>query len=134
MIFKCTSCVNQRRSQRILLSVSIAVSGDQAGGAPFVEPTSTVIVNVHGALIRLREPVRVGQRLRIKNVMTNEERLCVVADVNPGQIIPEVGVAFSESCPKFWRVSFPPEDGSPRGPKAKRIAQKTDADVAEVKR
>jgi hypothetical protein len=108
-----------------LLSVSIAVSGDQ-GGAPFVEPTSTVIVNAHGALIRLREPVRVGQRLRIKNVMTNEERLCVVADVNPGQIIPEVGLAFSESCPKFWRVSFPPEDGSPRG-------QKTDADVAEVK-
>lgn len=79
-----------------------------------------MIVNAHGALIRLREAVLVGQRLRIKNLMTNEQRPCVVADINPGHSeIAEIGVAFAESCPEFWRVWFPPEDWSPHSPEAR---------------
>lgn len=113
--------MNQRRSQRILLAVGIVVSGQRANGSLFSERTATMIVNAHGALMRLREPVIVGQWLRIKNVMTNEERPCVVADINPGQSgVPEIGVAFSEACAEFWRVSFPPEDWSPHNPEARR--------------
>ena len=56
----------QRRSQRILLSVPILVSGQHANGSPFSERTKTQVVNPHGALIRLREPVLTGQKLRIK--------------------------------------------------------------------
>jgi hypothetical protein len=113
--------ISQRRTQRILLSVSVVVSGERANGSPFSERTTTVIVNAHGALIRLREAVLAGQRLKIKNLMTNEERLCVVADINPGQsAVPEIGVAFSEWCPEFWRVSFPPEDWNPHSPEARR--------------
>lgn len=116
--------MHQRRSQRILLSVSILVSGERANGAPFAERTITQAVNAHGALIQLREAVIAGQELRMKNLTTSEEITCTVMDINSaGSPIPEIGVAFSESCARFWRVTFPPEDWNPRNPEAKRVTR-----------
>jgi hypothetical protein len=116
----------QRRSQRILLSVSILVSGQQANGSPFSERTKTQVVNAHGALIQLREPVLVGQQLRIKHLATNEEVACTVADLSRGSgDVPEVGIAFTKPSPGFWRVAFPPEDWSPHSPEAKRVSSVT---------
>ena len=116
----------QRRSQRILLSVPILVSGQHANGSPFSERTKAQVVNAHGALIHLREPVLTGQKLRIKHLATNEEVGCTVADISAGSTdTPEVGVAFSKPCPSFWRVSFPPEDWSPKSPEAKRVSSIT---------
>lgn len=121
-----TPHVQQRRSQRILLSISILVSGQHANGSPFSERTKTHIVSAHGALIELREPVLAGQKLRIKHLATNEEVTCTVADINPGTTdIPEVGIAFAKPTASFWRVSFPPEDWTPRSPEAKRVASIT---------
>jgi hypothetical protein len=116
----------ERRSQRILLSVSILISGQQANGSSFSERTKTHVVNAHGALIELREPVLLGQQLRIKNLATNEEVECRVADISHGSNeIPEVGVAFANPAASFWRVAFPPEDWSPRSPEAKRVSYVT---------
>lgn len=112
---------NQRRSQRILLRLPVVISGSRSNGAAFSERTSTLVVNAHGALIQLRERVDVGQKLRMKNLATNEELSCTVSDINPGSTaIPEVGVAFSAPCPHFWRVSFPPMDWNSHNPEAKR--------------
>jgi hypothetical protein len=111
----------QRRSQRILLSIPVIVSGEKAKGTPFSERTRTLVVNAHGALIELREPVLIGQPLRIKNAATNEEMNCKVADINPEHTnLPEIGVEFAEECAHFWRVSFPPADWTPRSPGARR--------------
>jgi hypothetical protein len=113
----------QRRSQRILLSVSVLVTGQNAKSSPFSVRTQTQVVNAHGALIQLREPVVMGQKIKIKNLVTNEEAGCNVVDINPGSAeIPEVGVAFTKPSPSFWRVSFPPEDWNPRNPEAKRVS------------
>lgn len=115
--------VKQRRSQRILLAVPLRVSGKQANGTPFVELTNTLIVSAHGALLHLREPVREGQALSLRNVTTGEEVPCVVIDVNSGTDgTPEIGVQFAEANPRFWRVSFPPLDWNPRGQEARRFA------------
>jgi PilZ domain-containing protein len=114
---------NQRRSQRILLSVPLRVSGKRANGTPFVEHTQTLIVNAHGALLQLREPVRDGQLLGIRNVTTGEEMPCKVVDLSPGaKGVAEIGVEFAEPSPRFWRVSFPPADWSARSLEAKRFA------------
>ena len=116
----------QRRSQRILLSISVLISGQQANGSAFSERTKTHVVNAHGALIHLRESVLAGQKLRVKNLTTNEEITCTVVDINAGSSdIPEVGLAFAQATPSFWRVSFPPEDWTPRSPDAKRITSIT---------
>jgi PilZ domain len=117
---------NQRRSQRILLSVPLRVSGKRANGAPFVEHTKTLIVSAHGALLQLQESVGEGQTLRIQNVKTGEEVACTVVDLSPGATgLAEIGVEFAEANARFWRVSFPPADWSARNPDAKRFDSKT---------
>jgi hypothetical protein len=120
---KPVASVNQRRSQRILLSVPLLVTGMRTNGAPFSERTKTLVVNAHGGLILLHEPVLTGQLLTLGNVATSEEIICTVIDINSGTSgTLEVGVEFAEPCPRFWRVSFPPADWSPRSPEAKRLA------------
>lgn len=123
---------NQRRSHRIVLSVTIIVSGKRANGSPFKERTKTLVVNAHGGLILLREPVLVGQVLTITHVGTGEDLACTVMDINSGQEeIPEIGIGFAQPNAHFWRVSFPPEDWSPRHPDAKHFTKKS---VPEMKR
>ena len=114
--------VQQRRSQRVLLSVPVIVSGKRENGSSFSERTRTLVVNVHGALLLLREPVAVGQALSITNVATGEAQACTVKDTNPGQHeLPEIGIEFSQPSARFWRVSFPPPEWNSRSPEAKRF-------------
>jgi hypothetical protein len=128
-----TAVANQRRSQRILLSVRLRVSGKHVDETSFTEHT-TLIVNAHGALIQLREAVKVGQPLSLNNVATGEEARCTVIDVNEGSNgVLEVGVEFSDACPRFWRVSFPPADWSARSPEAKRYASSQNPAAGPVK-
>jgi len=116
----------QRRSQRILLSVPILVSGVRANGAIFSERTHTMVVSAHGAMVQLREQVLPGHALSIKNLATNEELNCTVVDINRGSsTVFEVGVEFTEPCPRFLRASFPPSDWNPRSPEAKRVSSFT---------
>ena len=125
---------NQRRSQRILLSVPLRVSGKRVNGTAFVEHTKTLIVSAHGALLQLQEPVLQGQPLTLRNVVTGEETVCKVVDLNPGASeLAEIGVEFAQPNPRFWRVSFPPTDWSTRSPEAKRVASSPSAAVPAAK-
>jgi len=113
--------VNQRRSQRVLLAVRLEVSGKRPNKSSFMEETRTIVVNSFGALLSLREPVIGGQILSLKNDATLEHINCTVVDIFSGQDgVPEVAIEFSEPCPRFWRVTFPPVDWSPRNPEAKK--------------
>ena len=114
---------NPRRSQRVLLSVHILVKGSRTDGEPFAEDTHTIVVNVHGALILLAENVKAAQPLTIRNMKSGEEVSCKVVEagkIHDGKR--EVGIEFLEPSRHFWRVSFPPEDWSPRSPEAKRFS------------
>jgi hypothetical protein len=116
------SLAQQRRSQRVLLSVPLLVSGVHENRTTFSERATTSVVNAHGALPRLRERVEMEQVLRLKNIATGEELDCKVADVSRGQDERvEVGVEFLEPSSRFWRISFPPVDWSQRSPEAKRF-------------
>ena len=112
---------NQRRSQRVMLSLRILVGGGRHDGKRFSEETVTSVVNAHGALIFLAEKVALGQTVIVRNIKSNEELQAEVVDVGAvyeGKT--EVGIEFIEAAPRFWRVAFPPEDWSPRSPEAKR--------------
>jgi hypothetical protein len=114
---------NQRRSQRILLSVPLRVSGKRLNGTAFVEHAKTLIVSAHGGLLQLQESVLQGQSLNLRNMITGEEVACKVVDLNPSASkLAEIAVEFAEPNPRFWRVSFPPTDWSARSPEAKRFA------------
>jgi len=104
--------VSRRRSQRVILSLGIIVRTEDAPkDRAFEEETHTLIVNAHGALIALTGRVSKGQKLRLTNRATKEERVCQV--VNLSQASPskgQIGVEFLSPSPDFWHISFPPED------------------------
>lgn len=111
----------QRRSQRVLLSIQVCVSGNSSNDQQFTEETATAVVNAHGALILLAQVVQVGQILTVRNIKSGEERACSVIEVGAKhETKMEVGIEFIEPTPRFWRVAFPPDDWSPRSPEAKQ--------------
>lgn len=113
---------DRRRSQRVLLSVRVRITGTDASGVTFTEDTTTAVVNAHGGLVLLKTAVRQGQRLKIKNLNTDEEAQCIAIEANAGSVAArEIGVEFVAAAPRFWRVSFPPADWSSRSPEAKRF-------------
>jgi hypothetical protein len=116
---------SQRRSQRLLLRVRVETERDAMGAATKPEPTETLAVNAHGALLLLTPPVDEGQKVLVKNTRTGEKQDCKVVylgALEDGRI--QVGVEFTSPCPEFWRVVFPPDDWSmfAKGP---RPAHKT---------
>src|SRR5882762_6329690 len=111
---------NRRRSQRVLMTVPVRVSGQAGVGLPFEEETHTRAISAHGALILVSTQVHRGQRLTLSNVQTKGALECVVAHIDRHQKDhPQVGVEFTLPNPMFWHVAFPPKDWTPRHPDAK---------------
>jgi len=110
----------QRRSQRVVIKVSVLILAEGAENKPVSEETRTVTVNAHGAMILLGLKVSIGQWLTLRNSRTGEEVACRVVYVSPHESEKrQVGVDFMEPCPRFWRISFPPPDWTSRSPEAK---------------
>jgi len=113
----------RRRSQRVLMQVSVQVTGLDAKGQPFQEETGTLAINAHGALILLHARVTSGSQIKLQHNRTREEQECHVVFLGPVRgDKAEIGLEFSTPRPQFWRVHFPPEDWTPRSPEA-RTAQ-----------
>src|SRR6267378_2698574 len=111
---------NRRRSQRVLMTIPVRVSGKTDAGLPFGEETHTRAISAHGALILMSTQVYRGQRLTLSNVQTKAALECVVAHIENYQSSqPQVGVEFMLPNPIFWHVAFPPKDWTPRHPDAK---------------
>ena len=109
-----------RRSQRVCLRLPILVLREGPKSNVASEETQTLIVNAHGALIQLALTVEMGQLLAIKNRQTLEQLVCRVVHLGPDQLgKKEVGIEFETPSPRFWRISFPPADWTPRSPEAK---------------
>lgn len=116
--------ISQRRSQRLLLRVQVVAQRrfGQADSKP--EPTETLAVNAHGALILLSPPVEEIEQILIKNTKTNEDQMCRVVYLGSMEADRlQVAVEFTTASPNFWRVAFPPEDGTSFG-KETRLAPK----------
>jgi len=101
----------RRRSMRVLLSVPINVSGHDREEESFEEETRTLVVNAHGALISLAAKVIAGQQITVNNKATRKRMDCRVVYLgNPAAGKIQMGVEFTEPCPTFWQIDFPPDD------------------------
>lgn len=108
-----SSDAKRRRSQRVILSVPITVSGEAAQGS-FTEKTQTLVINAHGALITLAAKISQGQLLKLQTGSNPEKQSCRVVYVGPsvdGKT--QLGVEFTEPAPNFWHIAFPPEGWTP---------------------
>jgi len=107
------SDAKRRRSNRVILSIPVTVSGDGAKGS-FSEEARTLVINVHGALVALQAKLANGQQVKLKSPTSPKEELCKVVFVGPTvQGKTQFGIEFLEPVPDFWRVAFPPENWSP---------------------
>jgi hypothetical protein len=114
----------RRRSQRVLMQVSVRLRGTDTQGKPFDEEADTLAINAHGALVLLQARVTSGSLLTLRNNTTKEEQECSVVFLGPVRgNKAEIGLEFSARRPQFWRVAFPPEDWSPRNPEARTATQ-----------
>jgi len=72
-----------RRSQRVIVKVSVMILAEGADNKPVSEETRTVTVNAHGAVILLGLKVSIGQLLTPRNSRTEEEVACRVVYPEP---------------------------------------------------
>src|SRR5216683_1419579 len=115
---------NRRRSQRVLMTIPVRVSGQTGAGSPFEEETHTRAISAHGALVLMSTQVYRGQRLTLSNIQTKGALECIVAHIDrrKGEHA-QVGVEFLLPNPTFWHVAFPPKDWTPRHPDAKALVK-----------
>jgi len=96
---------------RLLLSMSIEVSGKSGDGRDFQETTQTMVVNAHGALVPLAARVIAGQRVIVSNKATRESRECRIVHLgNSESGKAHAGIEFVAPSPSFWQINFPPDD------------------------
>jgi hypothetical protein len=93
-----------RRSTRVPVEVSIEVDG-VSGSLPF--KAVTVIVNLHGALIRTVRPLEVGSRIYLRVPSGDEAEAKVVRAI----ALTPLTYGIELTCPRnIWGVELPPQD------------------------
>src|SRR5215472_13779212 len=110
----------RRRSQRLPLRIPIRIECSDQNCGRHVVDAFTGVISAHGALVRMPWEVHPGQELVLQNLATRERQSCTVVYVvvlENGEFA--VGVDFGQPNPKFWGVTFPPDDWTPSHPDAK---------------
>ena len=102
---------NRRRSERVMLRMSVVVETETAQREKKREETFTLVVNAHGGLLQLQMEVLAGQPILLINAKSGmKARARVVRVENPPGGYTAVAFEFDEPMPKFWPISFPPPD------------------------
>jgi hypothetical protein len=102
------------RTSRVHLSIEVFVYGYKEGGTPFKEITQTITINANGCLLGLTTPVVKEQQLFLTNLKSEEEVSCYVVSVgNPEDGKLQVAIRFENPSPRFWGLTFPPDDWDP---------------------
>jgi hypothetical protein len=101
---------DRRRSERLSLDLRLIVRGESLERKVFLEPTFTISVSAHGALVVLSTKVALGQTLFLKNPATQKEvegRVTRFGPLNGNQV--QVGINFTRPTLTFWPAVFPPK-------------------------
>jgi hypothetical protein len=102
---------NRRRSQRVLLQVSVLVGAQMPEGDRVQAQAFTQVVNVHGGLLESLFTMTVGQKITLVNPHSGKEVGCRVLRVDgPSEGCFSTAFEFDERSPQFWPISSPPED------------------------
>ena len=103
--------INTRRSQRVVARIRVQVRRPTDGDGFMSEVSHTLVVNAHGALIRLVMKVQASELLAIKHLGSGEEKHSRVVGVGAEAASQNaVAIEFIEPAPRFWHIDFPPTD------------------------
>jgi len=111
MIMPETQYSKDRRSSRVFTRLPVRAIGKNAEGRKFQESSQTIVINAHGGLLYLQEPVALGAEVVLANPATEEEQECRVVYVgDTSDRGTRVGVEFLSPSPHFWGVEFAQQD------------------------
>ena len=100
-----------RRSSRVFLRLRVVASGKNQERRRFREACETIVINAHGGLMYLNQPLAMHAMVVLTNPFTQEEqesRVVFLGEAtDKGQ---RVGVEFLTPAPHFWGVDFVPTD------------------------
>jgi hypothetical protein len=103
-----------RRSTRVFMRVRVVAAGKNSDSRRFRETCETIVINAHGGLLYLNQPLSMDGIIVLTNPFTQEEQECRIVflgDANDkGQ---RVGLEFLTPAPHFWGVDFVPTDWPP---------------------
>ena len=97
-----TKISTPRRSTRIATDVLIEVQGER-----FASAGETVTINIHGALVRISAPLKLGDRITIYVHRTGKSAAAVI--VFADDVLSLFGVEL-ERPENIWGVAVPPSD------------------------
>lgn len=102
---------NRRRSERVLLRMSVMVLAENEQRRQVQEEAKTQVVNAHGGLLTMKSHLHMGQSFLLKNPQTGSEMSCRVVRVDEtGVEYFNIAFEFDRPAPKFWPITFPPVD------------------------
>jgi hypothetical protein len=102
---------NRRRSERVLLCLSVLILAEDEDRKQIQEEAETQVVNAHGGLLRMRNHLHVGQSFLLNNPQNAKEMSCrVVRTQEDGLHFFKVAFEFDRPAGDFWPVVFPPSD------------------------
>lgn len=110
----------RRRSVRIVMRVPLFVSPAGAPATAEWEPVETLVVSLHGGMIRSRQGFPVGTTLdiRMRNQQRSTRGRVVWTATHPSDRVFEVGFEIAE--PGFWEIKFPEDRWSESPASSKR--------------
>jgi len=99
-----------RRSDRLMLTIPLKVQGVDADGQEFEIPARTVILNRHGAHVKIPRKLRAGQTVRLVNLVTSSKaEFRIVRPVStPSENGGDYGVECTEPDGDIWQIEFAP--------------------------
>ena len=106
-----TPGLGRRRSDRVVVAITIDFTGTDQKGTQFTEACYTEMVSLHGATVAvsrrasLEHPVTLRRRALDVEVRA---RILGQLGIRPG--FHAYGIAFTENTPDFWGIRFPPFD------------------------
>jgi hypothetical protein len=104
------SAVSKRRSNRMALSASVGLSGEDRQKAAFTMTAKATNLNRHGAAVQLNRELQVGTVLMVKNQRGTQVSARVVAQLAALQGVLTYGIEFvdqDDAAKNFWGISFP---------------------------
>jgi len=114
----------KRRSDRVMLTIPLVVQATDVKGHLFKDDARTITLNRHGARIQTSRPLRVGQTIRLVNLVGHREaEFRVVGPISPlTEKGGEWGVEYLDPRENIWGIQFPPR-GDAEGTDSKALLE-----------
>lgn len=107
---KVSRCQIKRRSSRMLLNASIALSGEDRLKCSFTMPAKATNLNKHGAVVQLSRDLVIGSVILVRNKQGAQISARIVAQLSGSQGVSNYGIEFvgqHDSASTFWGITFP---------------------------